>query len=113
HRRYLPFDPVDPDFDQVLAVSLGPAELLAALLLENEDLTAPNLAQNRRQDASPGGLLAGAGPILSRDDEDLGKLQLVPFRGLRSGAALDANDVSGRDLHLFSPGTEDGVHRPP
>src|SRR5262245_24158092 len=100
-------DRVDADLDEILPVTLRPAVLLRPLLLEDEHLAAARLGEHRRLDGDvPGILRFLAG--LAREDHAVQR-QLVPLRDLLR-RLLDPDDVSRRNLDLFSPGADDGVH---
>src|SRR5262249_41160528 len=111
HLSYPLSDLVDADAEHRLAVPLGPAVLLAALLLEDEHLLGAHRPDDGGLDGDPGALLRLLA-LDSADEQDVGQGQGLALPDLLLGG-LDPDDVARGDLQLFSAGADDGVHGVP
>src|SRR6516225_3919749 len=96
----LSFDRLDPNLDHRLPVALGPPVLLRPLLLEDENLASPDLAQNLGRDLDAlQRVRPRAHPAVSRDEDHARRRERQRLALLQdvAGRPLDADDVSRLD----------------
>jgi hypothetical protein len=107
----LDVDGVDAKLDEVLTMTVLPLRVvLAALLLENDDLLAAGLAENRSQYRSAGDR-GSADPRrrIAADHQHFAERDFVLI-GRAEDVAFDAKELAFGNAVLLSSGTDDGVH---
>src|SRR5258706_2974682 len=106
----LEVDRVDAKLDQILAMAVGPLRMiLAALLLENDDLLAAILAEDRGADRRAGDERSADLRLVSAHHQHFAERDLVLVSAAES-VTLDRDDIALGDAILLSTGTNDGVH---
>src|SRR5512140_836470 len=106
----LDVDAVDSDLDEILAVAAHPLRVvLAALLLEYDDLFAAILAVDRAGHRVAGDQRETDLRLVAADHQHLAERDLRIF-GARQSITLDSHDVTLGDAILLSTGLDDGVH---
>jgi hypothetical protein len=101
----------DPQGGEGLAVALALVISLPPFHFENDDLLRPALIQNLSHHFDIGQIGAADQDLLSLGVvKDPGEFDLV---ALLAHDLFDPQGVPGRDLVLFSPCLNDGVHRSP
>src|SRR5262245_61645516 len=88
-------------------MTFRPAVLLGPLLFEDENLPAPPLGEDSRLDRHALGILRLFARLSGKNHAV--ERKLLPLGDLVR-RLLNPDDVSRRDLQLFSPGADDGVH---
>src|SRR5512147_1766460 len=91
-------DRLDADAGEVLAVALGQAIALAALVLEDADLRAGRVALDLGQDLRAGDERIADLELVAADEEHLAELDLVARFAVDQ---LDVDDVARRDAKLL------------
>src|SRR6185369_5851568 len=103
-------DAVDADLDGILTMTVGPlGVVLGSLLLENDDLLAAGLAENRGDDRRAGHRRRSDLRLVAADHEHFTERDLVLIRRTEH-VALDAHRLTLSDSILLPTGTNDGVH---
>jgi len=106
----LEVDRVYAKLDQILAMAVGPLRvILAALLLENNDLLAATLAEDRGPDRRAGDERSADLRLIAAHHQHFAERDLV-LVGAAEGVTLDRDDIALGDAILLSTGTNDGVH---
>src|SRR5256885_202720 len=107
------FDLLDADLDQILTVAVLPLRVvLAALLLENDDLVAAGLAHDRGRDGGAAHRRGADLRLVAADHEHLAEGDLAVV-GAAQDIALHQERLPFSDAVLLSTGTNDGVQNEP
>ena len=109
----LEIDAVDAKLDEILTMSVLPLRVvLAALLLENNDLLAAILAEDRGPDRRAGDKRSADLRLISANHQHFAERDFV-LVGRAEDVAFDAKELAFGDAVLLSTGTDDGVHEKP
>src|SRR5687768_8093149 len=109
----LELDAVDADFDQILPMAVLPLRVvLAALLLEHDDLLAAVLAEDRGYDRGAHDVRLTDLGIIATDHQNVAEGDLFLI-GTAEHVTLELKAIPFGHSILLSTGLDDGVHDNP